>query len=638
MPWKNTATTDLGANLANPTVTPKSYVWLANLCLLVALACSLTTLQSTVLGQADDQIVQALLSKLRSIEKFELSTTEPNKPSAQADSSLADLPSPQRLAELLELVLQPNPSTSNRFFIADTSSRSKLRRERLRSALQSAGLLGDLESIIESQASSPSSIEATPNAQLLDRNQALLAILNTDEKNARNSNPNAEDTIEVKRSAANFPLLGWGPGTYQSARSTHFAIASQAGEKVTAEVAQACEVIFSIWQSLFAESFAFPAQQTQAFRVVLLRNKEAYVRALKAIEPRISISTGYYSPEHRMAFFYWDGPKSFPTLVHELTHQFFDATSTEDSRFDADSDPGAWALEAVALYMESWSEEYVGGLRVIEIGGWDAPRVQAGRFRRLRDQYWIPWDEFSKADGKKLRADPDVAAWYSQACGLAHFWLDSDSASREKFLTYLQSVYRGDGASAANALTDDDTLRTAYDQYLLTGSNPPIDPNENYSQRPGLLRRNEIVLTRSAIQSRALLSWPLGLRKLAWLDLGFTQVDDSLFTQAGENPWEIQRLNVESTKITDASMQAIASMKNLTELDLSGCKVTDAGLEALAKHPSLKQLWLTNTDVTDRSIEVLASIPKLERIEASGSLSVEGYQDLIKKKPRLRKP
>ncbi|MFM2011418.1 MAG: hypothetical protein RLZZ396_202, partial [Planctomycetota bacterium] len=191
MPWKNTATTDLGANLANPTVTPKSYVWLANLCLLVALACSLTTLQSTVLGQADDQLVQALLSKLRSIEKFESSTTEPNRPSLQADSSLADLPSPQRLAELLELVLQPNPSTSNRFFIADTSSRSKLRRERLRSALQSAGLLGDLESIIESHASSPSSIEATPNAQLLDRNQALLAILNTDEKNPRNSNPNA---------------------------------------------------------------------------------------------------------------------------------------------------------------------------------------------------------------------------------------------------------------------------------------------------------------------------------------------------------------------------------------------------------------------------------------------------------------
>jgi Leucine-rich repeat (LRR) protein len=95
---------------------------------------------------------------------------------------------------------------------------------------------------------------------------------------------------------------------------------------------------------------------------------------------------------------------------------------------------------------------------------------------------------------------------------------------------------------------------------------------------------------------------------------------------------------MESTKITDASMAAIASMESLTELDLSGCKVTDAGLEVLAKHPNLKQLWLTNTNVTDRSIEVLASIPKLERLEASGALSVQGFQNLVKKKPRLKKP
>lgn len=600
--------------------------WLSKFCLLIAIAYGLTNMHSIGLGQIDDRVTQAWIAKLRSIEKFESSTTPPstaptgtNAAGANPDSSLVETPSPARLAELFELVLKPIPPGSNRFFVPDSSSRGKLRRERLRSALQSAGLLDELESILASEPT----FQTTPESKL--------TVLDADADNS-------EEAIQVKRSAANFPLMGWGPGTYQSARSTHFAIASQAGDKVTAEVAQACEVIFNIWQSLFAERFPFPEQQTQAFRVVLLRNKEAYVRALKAIEPRISISTGYYSPQHKMAFFYWDGPKSFPTLVHELTHQFFDATSTEDSRFDADSDPGAWALEAVALYMESWSEEYVGGLRVIEIGGWDAPRVQAGRFRRLRDQYWIPWDEFSKADGKKLRADPDVAAWYSQACGLAHFWLDSDSASREKFLTYLKSVYRGDGSSAANALTDDDTLRTAYDQYLLTGTNPPSEPNDNFGKRTGFLRRNEIVLTRSAVQSQALLGWPLGLRKLAWLDLGFTQVDDSLFANAGENPWQINRLNIESTKITDASMTAIASMKNLTELDLSGCKVTDAGLEVLAKHPNLKQLWLTNTDVTDRSVEVLASIPKLERIEASGSLSVEGYQDLVKKKPRLRKP
>jgi hypothetical protein len=58
----------------------------------------------------------------------------------------------------------------------------------------------------------------------------------------------------------------------------------------------------------------------------------------------------------------------------------------------------------------------------------------------------------------------------------------------------------------------------------------------------------------------------------------------------------------------------------------------------LANHPSLKQLWLTNSTITDRSIEVLASIPRLERLEASGSLSAEGYQQLLKKKPRLKRP
>ena len=597
---------------------------------LLVLACGSLLLGTTAYGQFDTGRIDALLSKLRSSESGTVSSgtvstgtaSSAKAPGAIAnqDSSLVDTPSPSRLAELIELVLRPCPNGRKRFFIADNSPRGKLRRERLRESLRAADLLDELTALAESQAT-----QATRNDSdgILEASQAIQSMLFEPTERDRSSN-----TIQVKRSSANFELLGWGPGTYQSARSEHFAILSQAGEKPTAEVAQACEVIYSVWQELFAEKFPFPNAQTQAFRVVLLRNREAYVRALKTIEPRISISTGYYSPEHRIAFFYWESNKSFPTLVHELTHQFFDATCSDDNRFDADQDPGAWALEAVALYMESWSEESIGGIRVIDIGGWDAPRFQAGRFRRLRDQYWIPWEEFSMADGKRLRADPDVAAWYSQACGLAHFWLDRDEASRDRFLDYLAEVYKGQGNAASSRLTSDLLLRTAYDQFLL-------NPAEN---RPAMLRRNEIVLTRCPVDSQTLLNWPLSLRKTAWLDLGFTQVDDRVFTQSGQVPWDITRLNLESTQITDASMAAIASMKNLTELDLSGCKVTDAGLEALANHPSLKQLWLTNSTVTDRSIEVLASIPRLERLEASGSLSAEGYQQLLKKKPRLKRP
>ena len=607
---------------------------------LLVLACGSLLLGTTAYGQFDTGRIDALLSKLRSSESGTASSgtvstgtastgtvstgtaSSAKAPGAAAnqDSSLVDTPSPSRLAELIELVLRPCPNGRKRFFIADNSPRGKLRRERLRESLRAADLLDELTALAESQATQAT---RTDSDGILEASQAIQSMLFEPTERDRSSN-----TIQVKRSSANFELLGWGPGTYQSARSEHFAILSQAGEKPTAEVAQACEVIYSVWQELFAEKFPFPNAQTQAFRVVLLRNREAYVRALKTIEPRISISTGYYSPEHRIAFFYWESNKSFPTLVHELTHQFFDATCLDDNRFDADQDPGAWALEAVALYMESWSEESIGGIRVIDIGGWDAPRFQAGRFRRLRDQYWIPWEEFSMADGKRLRADPDVAAWYSQACGLAHFWLDRDEASRDMFLDYLAEVYKGQGNAASSRLTSDDPLRIAYDQFLL-------NPAEN---RPAMLRRNEIVLTRCPVDSQTLLNWPLSLRKTAWLDLGFTQVDDRVFTQSGQVPWDITRLNLESTQITDASMAAIASMKNLTELDLSGCKVTDAGLEALANHPSLKQLWLTNSTVTDRSIEVLASIPRLERLEASGSLSAEGYRQLLKKKPRLKRP
>jgi len=612
--------------------------WIAFFCSLVILACGSLVQESTVRGQSDEQAIQTWLAKLRSLDQFEVGATRPVGVSSDVDSSVAEVPSPERLAELFELILLPGPTGRNRFYLADDSSRSKARRERLRAALISAGLLDELISLIDAPSSEQSALGSAEQIKFLDRTGALGLLRELESPQTRHSKENDAQAIQVKRSSANFPLLGWGPGTYQSARSTHFSIVSQAGDKVTAEVAAACEVIFDVWQSLFSERFEFPTEQTQAFRVVLLRNKEAYIRALKTIEPRISISTGYYSPEHRMAFFYWEGQKSFPTLVHELTHQFFDATSSEESRFNADSDPGAWALEAVALYMESWSEEYIGGLRIIDIGGWDAPRFQAGRFRRLRDQYWIPWEEFSNADGKKLRSDSDVAAWYSQACGLAHMWLDNDPVSRDRFLEYLQEVYKGQGAKASSALTDDDALRSTYDQYLLSGTNPPSDPNAVFSQRFGFLRRSEIVLARCPVESRTLLAWPVALRKLAWLDLGFTQVDDELFSQAESNAWEVTRLNLEGTKITDVSLGSIAKMKNLTELDLSGCKVTDVGLEALAKHPNLKQLWLTNTQVTDRSIDVLASIPKLEKLEASGALSVQGYQGLLVKKPRLKKP
>jgi hypothetical protein len=134
------------------------------------------------------------------------------------------------------------------------------------------------------------------------------------------------------------------------------------------------------------------------------------------------------------------------------------------------------------------------------------------------------------------------------------------------------------------------------------------------------------------------LAWDLGFRKSSWLDLSHTQVDDALFAPEVQPAWEINRLNLESTRVTDASMTVIASMKTLEELDLSQCAVSDDGIQALANHPALRQLWLSNTQITDASLKTLATIPKLERVAIDGTaITDQGWQALKKRKPNLKR-
>ncbi len=104
-------------------------------------------------------------------------------------------------------------------------------------------------------------------------------------------------------------------------------------------------------------------------------------------------------------------------------------------------------------------------------------------------------------------------------------------------------------------------------------------------------------------------------RKLKRLDLAFTQVDDALFLDQKDQPWEMERLGLEKTKITDASLPSIAKIAKLEELDLSQCDVSDAGVAALKGNNKLKYLWLTGTKITDQSYETLRTLRSLEQLE-----------------------
>ncbi|MFN9941437.1 MAG: hypothetical protein ACK56I_18350, partial [bacterium] len=85
----------------------------------------------------------------------------------------------------------------------------------------------------------------------------------------------------------------------------------------------------------------------------------------------------------------------------------------------------------------------------------------------------------------------------------------------------------------------------------------------------------------------------------------------------GQRPWDIQRLNLENTRISDAALPVLARMPRLEELDLSHCQVSDQGVASLAGQRSLKILWLTgNRGVTDAALKSLASLPRLQQVGA----------------------
>ena len=150
-----------------------------------------------------------------------------------------------------------------------------------------------------------------------------------------------------------------------------------------------------------------------------------------------------------------------------------------------------------------------------------------------------------------------------------------------------------------------------------------------------------LVLPRCPATSDVLLGWPVSNRTLDWLDLSFSKIDDRLFiepTQSStQHRWDVRRLNVESTQVTDASLSIIAKMPRLEELDLSRCDITDGGLEALRGHKTLKTLWLSECPISDLSIDLLLKIPQLESVHLfKTKVTPSGWARLLAGKPRLK--
>ena len=457
------------------------------------------------------------------------------------------------------------------------------------------------------------------------------------------------------RVSSGHPTMRWSAGSYVKVESTHFEITTQGTPELAERVAILAEQIYAVWQQAFLPAWCDPRTLESAIldgkpfqnsasqlsdrrlQIVLFKNRDQYVRGLREIQPNIGISTGFYHPGSATVFCYWDENVSANVLKHEITHQLF----SEASRWEpivVDSIPkNFWIIEGVALYMESMLVDPAVGCDRVTLGGWDSPRLQPARYRRLHDEFWIPWDEFTRGTSQTFQKGEAVGQHYSQAAGLTHFWMDHSSASRSGLMDFLCDVYeQKTEVRPLRFSEDDEIMRGHYDQFLLDAGTL----SRTIPPRPV---RKDVVLSRTDVTSDVMLGWPTTTAvKLDWLDLSFTKIDDSMWTASGiglgGGRWDTRRLNVEGTRVSDNSIPSIASNNRLEELDLSTCKISDAGLEPLRGHRSLRKLWLTGTNVSDSLIDLLASLPRLEEVELTDTrFTVEGRQELARRIPKLRK-
>lgn len=83
---------------------------------------------------------------------------------------------------------------------------------------------------------------------------------------------------------------------------------------------------------------------------------------------------------------------------------------------------------------------------------------------------------------------------------------------------------------------------------------------------------------------------------------------------------DVAVLQMANPDVTDQTVQRLAGMDRLQELDLSNTQVTDAGLKVLKDLPALTTLRLKNTKITDQGFrESLAEKPSLMRLDVTGT-------------------
>ncbi|MFM2093854.1 MAG: hypothetical protein RIS70_978 [Planctomycetota bacterium] len=430
--------------------------------------------------------------------------------------------------------------------------------------------------------------------------------------------------------------VGWPKRSYWRYETDHFRIVTNLNEKAAQQLGERLEELHLVWRQLFFPYWSStatlqarlngtdePLGANRRHEVVLFRNRAEYLAKLGASQPQIEVTLGLYHDKERTSFFYAGDDTIQPTWYHEATHQLFQ--ETQDVPPDTGIKNNTWAVEAVALYMESLSRHP----GYVTVGGIDADRLQFARYRTLRDDFYLPLEQLSGLSRDALQKHPDISKIYGEAAGLAHFFIDYEAGKyRSAFFKFLSDLYLGHadadtlqrrtGRSYAELDAEYRKFLQVSDEDLLAAQLSPLVRNLSLGTLP--------------ITDRGL--EPLRpLERLEWVDLGFTRITDAGFA-ALHNATKIKQLFLEKTAITDASLQHIGSLRQLEELDLSGCPITDEGLASLSGLRKLKKLYLSGCPITDAGLKHLEGLKHIDSLELSATrVTMEGVKQLRRSLP-----
>lgn len=116
----------------------------------------------------------------------------------------------------------------------------------------------------------------------------------------------------------------------------------------------------------------------------------------------------------------------------------------------------------------------------------------------------------------------------------------------------------------------------------------------------------------SDTQKAATVGWSVGQGGVVYIEGQTLEVKKLTDLPSGD--FEVAKIDLTETEITDADLENLSVMPELTALTLHTTKISDEGLVHLTALENLKELDLTNTNITDEGLKTLAKIKSLEKL------------------------